>query len=114
MGASSRKRVAEGHQGKSESDDKTMKHAIRTALLTAALTVASLPSFGAVQLRISDGTPAGTLIVTDQDPNDANLLPGVVAYFGPVGANWLTSFSTGASKPTLGTAAAPHLDVNTF
>ncbi len=98
---------------KIRSEDKTMKHGIST-LLSALLVIVSLPTFGAVQLRVSDGTPGGTLVVTDQDPNDTNPLIGVVAYFGAVGANWLTSLSTGASKPTLGSAAAPHLDLNTF
>jgi hypothetical protein len=91
-----------------------MKHAIYTALLAAVLVVTSLPTFGAVQLRVSDGTPAGTILVTDQDPNDENPQIGVVAYNGPIGTNWLFSFTTGASKPTLGTAAAPHLDLNTL
>src|SRR5205809_1149151 len=68
---------------------KTMKHAIYTALLAAAFIVASLPTFGAVQLRVSDGTPAGTVLITDQDPNDENPQLGVVAYNGPVGTNWL-------------------------
>jgi uncharacterized repeat protein (TIGR01451 family) len=91
-----------------------MKHAIKTVLLTAALLAVSISTYGAVQLRVSDGTLAGTLVVTDQDANDSNPLVGVVAYFGPVGTNWLTSLSTGASKPVLGSAAAPHLDLNTF
>ena len=90
-----------------------MKLAIKTVLLCAASLAAVLPASAALQLRLSDGLGA-VVTVTDGDAIDSNLSPGVVSYSGPVGINWLTTVSTGGSKPVLGTASAPHLDLNTF
>ena len=92
---------------------KTMKLAIKTVLLCAALLAAALPTSAALQLRLSDGLGA-VVTVTDGDALDVNPSPGAVSYSGPVGVNWLTTISTGGSKPILGSALFPHLDLNTF
>jgi hypothetical protein len=94
--------------------NKTMKHALRFVMCAAALLATAFPAAAALQLRISDGTPGGTIVVTDQDPNDFNLTVGAVSYSGPIGTNWLATLSTGTSKPLLGGAATPRIDLATL
>ncbi len=91
-----------------------MKRTIKTAALSALLIATSLSSFGALQIRLSDGTPAGTVTVTDGDANDFNPAPGFVGYSGAVGTNWLATLSQGVSKPAVGSPTAPQLDIITI
>lgn len=88
-----------------------MKHTLRFVLCAVAWLATALSSSATLQIRISDGTPAGTLVITDQSPDDFNAEVGAVSYTGPVGANWTANFSTGTSKPIIGSAAAPRVDL---
>jgi len=65
------------------------------------------------QLRISDGTVAGTITITDNDPNDLSPLTGLVEYSGPVGANWSVTVTIGTSYPFDGSPAMPTMDIST-
>ncbi len=92
-----------------------MKHALRFVLCAVVLLATALSSTAALQIRITDASPGGTNItVTDQGPEDFNLSVGAVSYSGPIGANWIATLSTGTSKPLLGSAAAPRVDLQTF
>ena len=77
-----------------------MKHALRFVLFVAASLAACLPVSATLALRISDGTPAGTLVIVDQSPDDFNNVVGAVSYTGPVGTNWLATVSTVALSAT--------------
>ncbi len=91
-----------------------MNRAFKFAAWCAALVTAVAPASAALQLRISDGTPAGTFIITDQGAGDSNPTVGVVSYSGPVGSQWLITVNNGTSKPVIGSAAHPDIDLNSF
>lgn len=91
-----------------------MYRPLKLAALCAALAMAAAPAFAALKLKVSDGTPGGTITVTDQAPGDANATPGIVGYTGPIGSQWIVTVSSGASKPELGSAAQPRMDLNSF
>ncbi|HEY0551627.1 MAG TPA: hypothetical protein VGF13_18630, partial [Verrucomicrobiae bacterium] len=91
-----------------------MKKPIRVALLIIALFTLCPPNVRAtVRLRLSDGTVPGTVVVTDQGPGDSNADAGAVLYIGPVGPNWVVNVSSGLSKPTVGNALVPQMDLST-
>lgn len=92
-----------------------MKHTLRIVLCAVVWLATALSSSAALQLRITDGSPGGTNItVVDQGPDDFNLVAGAVSYSGPIGANWIATLSTGTSKPLVGNAAAPQVDLQSF
>ena len=91
-----------------------MNRALKCAALCAALATAAGPASAAVQLRITDGTPAGTILVNDQGVGDFNPDVGVVSYTGPVGTQWSVNFTTATSKPAIGSATAPEIDLNSI
>ncbi len=78
-------------------------------LATAVLVTSSLVASAGLQMRLSDGI--NTVVVADQGPGDANPLLGVVAYTGPVGNVWVVTSSAVISKPVIGSAGAPQLDL---
>ena len=81
--------------------------------LVAGLLAAGLVQPFAAQLRLSDGTPGGTVIITDQGPGDSNPAPGWIAYVGPVGSKWYLDVTIGVTKPGYGSASAPFMDLDT-
>jgi len=90
-----------------------MKRVTKVALLASALFLAGLSNaFATAQLRLSDGTVAGTVTVTDQGPGDADPTPGVVLYSGPVGSDWILNITGGTTLN--GGPSAPYLDLGTF
>ena len=92
-----------------------MKHALRFVLSAVVLLATALSSSAALQIRITDGSPGGTNItVVDQGADDFNLTVGSVSYSGPIGSNWIATVSSGASKPLLGSAAAPQVDLQSL
>ncbi len=91
-----------------------MNRALKCAALCAALATAAIPASATMQLRVSDGTPAGTIIIIDQGIDDADPTLGVVSYSGPVGSQWLITVNTGVTKPALGSAAQPDIDLNSY
>jgi choice-of-anchor A domain-containing protein len=61
---------------------------------------------------LSDGTT--TVLITDNDASDANANVGVITYIGPVGAAWTLNVTTGTSKPSVGSALLPAMDIATL
>src|SRR5690348_4921684 len=70
-------------------------------------------AYAAAQLRLSDGTVAGTVTITDNGPGDSSPATGVITYSGPVGASWALSVTIGQGYPVLGSPALPSLDLGT-
>lgn len=80
------------------------------ALSLGVLAASSLAASATVQLRLSDGI--NTIVVADQGPDDLDPAVGVVVYQGPVGSTWVLTLSTAVSKPVIGSAGVPQMDLN--
>lgn len=91
-----------------------MKRTALVTLLAATALAAQLPCAMSAVLRISDGTAAGTVVVEDNSPQDADPTVGSITYIGPVGTNWTVSMASGLTKPAHGDAFNPFIDVATF
>lgn len=61
-----------------------------------------------LNLTESDG---GTATVIDQGAGDLNPLVGAITYSDPLG-DWTVNVTTGLTKPLIGSAISPHLDLN--
>lgn len=63
-------------------------------------------------IRISDGTT--TVVVTDGGAGDGSSIAGFVQYSAPANtfAGWSVVLSAGTTKPVIGSATAPELDLN--
>lgn len=68
-------------------------------------------------LTISDGNSADTVTITDGDMITDFALDGIVSYFsyimGPIG-NWIIDITAGITKPAMGDAANPYMDLTTY
>jgi hypothetical protein len=62
-------------------------------------------------LELSDGST--TVTVGDGSGSDSLAAPGGVTFIGAVGG-WTVNVTTGLTKPTLGSATAPHLNLTSF
>jgi hypothetical protein len=63
-------------------------------------------------LTLSDGTT--TIVVTDNGAGDINPLAGAVTFNGPLGTNFILNVSTGLTKPLVGSASSPSIDLNSI
>lgn len=82
------------------------------AILSVALALAATSVSQAVPtLRISDG--GTTITITDGGAGDASAQAGFISYTAPAGtfAGWSVVFSGGTTKPLLGSATSPELDL---
>ena len=91
-----------------------MKQLVLNAILRLTLVglVAPKHADAVPTLWLSDGT--NTVVLADGAAGDASGLPGTVVFADTnvtIG-NWILNVTTGITKPTLGTAASPHLDLN--
>ena len=84
--------------------------AVGTAAMIAGACLA-LPAHAIPQLQISDGV--NTVTVTDQGAGDLDGLAGAIVYAGAVGGFFI-NVTTGVTKPVLGTAEDPQLDLNSI
>jgi hypothetical protein len=85
-------------------------------LIAGAATAVSLafwaPAALAVpQLQLSDGTT--TVTVVDQGAGDLDGLSGAIVFSGQIGGYFI-NVTTGITKPVLGTAEEPSLDLNSI
>ena len=53
-----------------------------------------------------------TVTVTDGSSLDSNTAVGAITYIGTVGSTWFINVSTGVTKPLVGSATKPDLDLN--
>lgn len=80
-------------------------------LAVAAGVIGMVGNAGATaSLYLSDGVNSVTVV--DNGPGDSNPAPGVVTFNGSLGLNWTLNVTTGLSKPVLGSAAHPRMDLN--
>jgi len=91
----------------------TRKARMTALAVAASLAVASSSTTFGAALRLSDGTPGGTVVIVDQGPGDGNPQVGVVSYVGPVGINWIFNGTAGVTKPANGGPAQPFIDIGT-
>lgn len=84
-------------------------------VLTLSLSLSFLTTANALQIKLTDGT--NTVIVADGDAADLWGTPtipdGVVVWTGTVGV-FMINVTTGTSKPAIGSAAVPKLDLNSI
>ena len=83
------------------------KYAV-AAMLTLTGAAISMPATAVPTLRLTQR--ANIVTVADNSLNDSSTLPRVVSFAGPVG-NFPVTTSTGLTKPILGSAAHPSIDV---
>jgi len=100
-------------------DEEKSMSGLQTARITAALAaaggallLASGAAFATPTLKICDNAAVpNCVIVADGGVGDLNGAAGVVTFSGAVGA-WTINVDTGVTKPVLGSAGAPHMDLN--
>jgi len=86
---------------------------IFSVLTVGALALAAAPSARATaELELISG--ASTVIVADGGAGDTNSLAGAISFSGSVGSFDLTITTTGITKPLLGSATVPFLDLNSL
>lgn len=84
--------------------------------LTALIVVLSLGAQAALAiptLYLTDNMGATFTTIVDNGIGDINSTLGAVTFSGAVG-NWSVNVTTGLTKPALGSAAAPILDLNSI
>lgn len=94
--------------------NKTMKRIkLNAAILSAALVIGAASVSQAVPtIRISDGV--NTVTLADNNPGDGSPIAGFVQYTAPAGtfAGWSVILTAGVTKPVIGSATSPELDLN--
>lgn len=91
---------------------KTKRYLPLVAAVVMALVFAFSSSANALQLWIEDLDNHVSVIVDDNGVGDTRPALGVVSWSGLVG-NFDTVVSTGVSKPMMGSATSPAMDLNT-
>lgn len=94
---------------------KTLRFLVVSAMVGVALLLGIQSTSHALTLGFNDFVNP-TFFVTDNQPGpggDINPLIGVITFSGPIGA-WSVNVTTGVSKPVLGSAVAPQLDLNSL
>jgi hypothetical protein len=90
---------------------KTLRFLVVSAMVGVALLLGIQSTSHALTLGFYDFVnPA--FFVGDNLPGDINPLVGVITFSGPIGANWLVNVTTGISKPIIGSAVNPQIDLN--
>jgi hypothetical protein len=77
---------------------------------TVAVCAAAQSAHAVATLRLDD-TISAPVSVVDNTPGDANPLAGVVTFIGSLGS-WTVNVTTGITKPALGSAITPSMDLN--
>ncbi len=81
-------------------------------LITVAVIIGLAPMEAGAVAQLSLGVSGGSsVVVFDQGVGDLNPLVGVVNYSGTLDS-WLVNISTGITKPVLGSASYPSMDLN--
>jgi len=87
-----------------------MRTLLKGTLLASSLVLAATAHAVPILRLTSSGGASQT--IADGDANDTNPLAGAVVYTTAMGPEWLVNVTTGLSKPLLGFAGAPELDLN--
>ena len=89
-----------------------MKRLLSFTLMSGVILASVLHAGATAQLRLtaSDGS---TVTVMDNGAGDSNAATGAITYNGAVGPNWSVNVTSGLTKPALGSAAQPQMDIST-
>lgn len=90
---------------------KTFGRVVAAATLATACALASAQSQATPQIEISNGV--NSVVITDQGLNDLDGLQGSIVFAGALG-NYFINVTTGVTKPILGSAEVPRLDLNSI
>jgi hypothetical protein len=86
-----------------------MTKTTKLSLLAAVVGAGAISASATPTLILNDGVnPA--VVVTDNGVGDLNPLPGAVTWSGSLG-NWLLNVTTGVTKPAVGSASSPEMDL---
>jgi hypothetical protein len=86
--------------------------AILSVMFAISLTLGIQANAHAIRLGFNDFN--GTLFyVNDNSPLDSNPAVGAITFIGAIGS-WTLNVTTGVSKPVIGSAEAPHMDLSSF
>ena len=88
-----------------------LKRLVAGAASAATLALSASAALAIPQLQLSDGT--STVTVTDQGVGDLDGLAGAIVFSGQVGSYFI-NVTTGVTKPVLGSAEEPSLDLNSI
>ena len=86
---------------------------VMAMVLMAAVVAFPPAAFAIATLSLWDGGSNYVVITDGLAGDDSLLMPGVVTYNGSVG-NWIVNVSTGITKPILGEAFKPVLDLSSL
>lgn len=90
------------------------KKTIIAGMMALALLFGVQTSSHALVLGFNDFDPSTTdPFVFDNGPGDINPALGAVTFNGPIGS-WIVNVTTGLSKPLIGSAGAPQMDLNSI
>jgi hypothetical protein len=89
-----------------------MRMPILRTLLASALVLGVAASAHAIPILRLTSSGGATQTVTDGGAGDVNATEGAVVFVSALGAEWIVNVTTGLSKPLLGSAGAPELDLN--
>src|SRR5208282_5572230 len=95
---------------------KMKKQIVTLAALTILLLLGSgSKALAVLQLTLTDDL-GNTVTITDNGPGDTDPTVGSISFVGAVGSNpnWYINVTGGLSKPVLGSASAPELDITTL
>lgn len=85
-----------------------MKSILKTILVVAAM-ISAGSAYAVPTLTLFDGTT--TITILDNGSGDTNPLLGVVSWSGAIGV-WDINIDSGFTKPAIGSATHPHMDLN--
>jgi len=82
------------------------------SLVAVAVLIGLAPIEAGATAQLSLAVTGGSSVtILDQGAGDTNALVGVVGYSGTLDS-WLVNVSTGITKPVLGSATLPNMDLN--
>ena len=88
-----------------------MKKGFLGVIVVLAILLGVQSTSHALTLGFNDFVSPVFYVTDNQAGVDINPLVGVITYSGPIG-NWIVNVTTGLSKPVIGTAGAPQIDLN--
>jgi hypothetical protein len=83
---------------------------IKTLAVALSAVAAAGTTLATPTLKITDLSTLASVTITDQLPGDANGAVGAVTWVGSLGT-WTINVDTGTTKPALGSAVNPRMDL---